>query len=75
MAKALRDWVAEPENAAMFLRNELKDQVHSWQVMERNIRYVERDLQAKRDEAAAKKTEILALGVELEARTPATPRP
>lgn len=64
--KTLRDWTADPANAGMFLRNQFADERHDLQVMERNIRYTENELEKKRAEANAKRNVVEGLRTEIE---------
>lgn len=64
--EALREWFADPANAAMLLRNELADERHSLQVMERNIRLAERDLERRQEEANVKRATVEALRADVE---------
>jgi hypothetical protein len=70
VTKTLREWASDPANAAMFLRNQFADERHSLQVMERNIRYAERDLEEKRKEADAKRAAVETLRLEIDAPAP-----
>lgn len=67
---ALQNFAATPEGATLFLRNQHKDELHDLQVMERNIRHDERELERKRAEAAAKRSAVEALAAEVEASAP-----
>jgi hypothetical protein len=70
VTETLRGWSAEPANAAMFLRNQLADERHDLQVLERNIRFAERELEKKREEANIKRTVVEALRADIEGITP-----
>lgn len=70
VTETLRGWGDEPTNAAMFLRNQFADERHDLQVLERNIRFVEQELEAKREEANIKRNVVETLRADIEGTAP-----